>query len=133
MEKVKLQLTQGLSNSKPWKPNSDNILGNWDDYKEIQRLYGITVEEETEPPTDKSLVKKAVAINAEKESKQLPEAVNDEEKKRKEMLKKLFVFQKYRELREENALENWRRHCIEWNQVEELLSQKSGRVHCFSK
>lgn len=53
--------------------------------------------------------------------------MQDDQAKSKEWQDKLFIFQRYREVREEHALENWRRHSVEWSKVEQSIAKSCGR------
>jgi hypothetical protein len=115
----------GITNQNAWKPSKFNVLGQWEDYEEMERLHrpqeAILIEEE----------QKAV----EKEIKPIPQEIKlevdqisaEEEQKRKEWLEKLNVFQKYKEVREEHALDNWKRHSVEWLKVEHMVAKKAGK------
>ncbi|KAI8928440.1 MYCBP-associated protein family-domain-containing protein [Entophlyctis helioformis] len=46
---------------------------------------------------------------------------------RREWLNRLHIFQRYREVREEHALSNWKRHSVEWNRVEESVAKRSNK------
>lgn len=48
---------------------------------------------------------------------------------RKEWLSKLNIFQRYREVREQHALENWRRHSLEWHKIEQFVSKTVRKVY----
>jgi hypothetical protein len=50
-----------------------------------------------------------------------------EKQEKKEWLKKVHVFQRYMELRQERALSNWQRHSVEWNRIEQTISKQINR------
>jgi len=49
---------------------------------------------------------------------------NFEDKKKK---KQIHIFQKYCEVKERHALENWKRHSIEWSRMEDFIAKKLHR------
>ncbi|KAJ3067903.1 hypothetical protein HDU98_008904 [Podochytrium sp. JEL0797] len=57
----------------------------------------------------------------------LREVQERQAKERKRWLNRLYIFQKYRELREEHALRNWKRHSIQWNKVQRSIAKKSNK------
>jgi len=41
---------------------------------------------------------------------------------------KVKIMESYRDLRQERALANWQRHSLEWQMVEQRLSEKARKV-----
>lgn len=50
-----------------------------------------------------------------------------DEQIRTHLLSQMKIFQKYREIRQENALRNWKRHAVEWQKIEQGLAGKVGK------
>jgi hypothetical protein len=99
-------------------------LGQWEDYEEIERLHGLKVEEVVEEPKPE----KDEPVPIFQEIEHEVEHINlEEEQKRKDWLEKLNIFQRYKEVREEHALDNWKRHSIEWSKVEHIIARKAGK------
>ena len=98
-----------------------SILGNVEDFQEFEKLYApppIQVPKVTHPEPEPE---------PEPEPISLP-VLEDEQVQRREWLDKLHIFQRYREVREEHALANWKRHCIEWNKVEQTIAKSIQKV-----
>lgn len=57
------------------------------------------------------------------------EGAKKEREYRKDWLNRLHIFQRYRELREEHALANWKRHSVEWNRIEQHIAQSIDKVN----
>jgi hypothetical protein len=100
-------------------------LGEWDDFKRFERLY--SKEEAAEPEAE--IIKESVEEPIMTLDKIDVAEEKEAERKRQEWLDQLRIFEKYREVREQNALRNWQRHSIEWNRTERLIAKKSGKVY----
>ncbi|KAJ3242343.1 hypothetical protein HDU81_005096 [Chytriomyces hyalinus] len=74
----------------------------------------------------KARIADARRAEIEKEAK-LKEAHEREQLERKRWLERLYIFQKYREVREEHALRNWKRHSRQWARVERTLTKTSKK------
>ncbi|KAJ3033439.1 hypothetical protein HDV00_006346 [Rhizophlyctis rosea] len=115
------------------------LLGDADDFAEMERLFGsgakdasaVTAaaaaaeggvgEKKVTPPT----IKEQALAQQEKEKLELARRRQQEERTR--WLNQLHIFQRYREVREEHALRNWKRHSIQWNRMEEALAKRSHK------
>ncbi|KAJ3116804.1 hypothetical protein HDU96_008700 [Phlyctochytrium bullatum] len=61
--------------------------------------------------------------------KVLPEEEMEARKReeRKRFMNRLHIFQRYREMREEHALRNWKRHSVEWAKMERELAKQTKK------
>jgi hypothetical protein len=101
-------------------------LGNVEDYQEFEKLYADKHPEENVTPEEVQDAKPAVVAAPAVKAAPLNKAHVDSQ--RKEWLNKLHIFQRYREVREEHALENWRRHSVEWHKIEQHVSESVRKV-----
>ncbi|KAI9203527.1 MYCBP-associated protein family-domain-containing protein [Polychytrium aggregatum] len=115
------------------------LLGDTDDYLELERIYGSIdkpADQESQDDSAESVARdaepqksqKATTFATQQMSRRRSAALRAQQREeKKRWFKKLHIFQRYRELREEHALKNWRRHSIEWAKVEARLSNKSKK------
>ncbi|KAJ3198272.1 hypothetical protein HDU82_001252 [Entophlyctis luteolus] len=115
-----------------------SLLGDISDYEEMagQQSIGGTdpsakVPEAAQSPTANSVPAQDAAMEDlrrdELRLKRLASAQEKQMKERSRWLDRLYVFQRYRELREEHALRNWKRHSIQWSRVQRSLSKASQK------
>ncbi|EGF81875.1 hypothetical protein BATDEDRAFT_87286 [Batrachochytrium dendrobatidis JAM81] len=104
------------------------VLGDVDDFEEFDKLYSKSLpnlDEKADIIKNQELpITKHAEVNNENQKNDEKVSSNVEQTdERKEWLQKLHIFQKYREMREENALSNWKRHSIEWSRIEERIGK----------
>ncbi|KAL2918826.1 hypothetical protein HK105_201660 [Polyrhizophydium stewartii] len=137
---IPLALVRHNTQSGPAKDSSGSliehtVLGEIDDFEELDKIY-------SKPELETSGDDSAVTIEAPQGNrKQVKVAVNAQQRQsgraglrsaemtdeRREWLNRLHIFQRYREVREEHALSNWKRHSIEWNRVEESIAKRTSK------
>jgi len=109
-----------------------SLLGDPDDFEFMEKLYNhdndnennnkVLIEEEN---NDSSIIQN----NDSNVSNQVRSSGNffSENLEDKKKSRRLHIFQKYCELKEKHALENWKRHSIEWSKIEDYIAKKLHR------
>ncbi|KAH6574215.1 hypothetical protein BASA62_002534 [Batrachochytrium salamandrivorans] len=109
------------------------VLGDVDDYADFERMYSKLSEKAEEDgdaismePLVSSIVEQISTHEHELDGsiKANSQRITDE---RKDWIKQLHIFQQYREMREEHALSNWKHHSVEWNRIEQKISNSTGK------
>ncbi|KAI8898310.1 MYCBP-associated protein family-domain-containing protein [Globomyces pollinis-pini] len=105
-----------------------SILGDWDDFQEFEKRYKPPGELE---PVKISEIEQEEIRNSQKILQEIDHKINLQKKQemelRKERLNQMHIFQRYQDIREEHALQNWKRHSVEWNRMEQRLVSKSQK------
>lgn len=113
---------------------SHTLLGDIEDFEELSKQ-----EIESNPSLQISLMEKKNINNdiektpEEEKLKRIQEVEKEnqwkekEKQERKKWLRKLHIFQRYSEMREEKALRNWRRHSEIWNKMEQNITRKTSK------
>eukprot|EP00833_Pecoramyces_ruminatium_P005215 jgi/Orpsp1_1/1179247/evm.model.c7180000068601.2 len=110
-----------------------SLLGDPDDFEYMDKLYNHNNEEQDnndkkiieDVDNDSSLIQDKdnnMVHNVNTGSNFFNENLEDKKKK-----KQVHIFQKYCELKEKHALENWKRHSIEWSRIEDHIAKKLNR------
>ncbi|KAI8615306.1 MYCBP-associated protein family-domain-containing protein [Chytriomyces sp. MP71] len=125
---------KGPQKQKNGKYIEHTLLGDADDFEEMEGMLckPIDVEmkeiEEQEPTEDD--IRSAELVREEREKEERMRLAREKsERERKRWLDRLYIFQRYRELREEHALRNWKRHSLQWARIERALASKSKKPH----
>ncbi|KAJ3402860.1 hypothetical protein HDU80_004705 [Chytriomyces hyalinus] len=126
-----LNKTRGPKKEKSGKIIEYTVLGDAGDFEEMEEELGEKpVSTEDAPaaidPTEEARIADVRRAEIEKEAK-LKEVHEREQLERKRWLERLYIFQKYREVREEHALRNWKRHSRQWARVERTLTKTSKK------
>lgn len=115
------------------------ILGDKEDFEEMEKIYGQLgggeneggVENDDGAYHEKEQQALDLQRQAELEQEEMERrAIDSKERQkmeRRKWLNKLHIFQRYREVREEHALRNWKRHSIRWQIMERELSKNANK------
>ncbi|KAJ3176561.1 hypothetical protein HK101_010402 [Irineochytrium annulatum] len=135
---IPVSLLTGQSNAGPKRDKKGGIiphtiLGDVDDFLELEAKQkdseehhgadGLDKEEERREEEDRVLREQQREVE-----RRLEEAREKRRLERKRWLDRLHIFQRYRELREENALKNWKRHSVAWAKVERDISRNTSKT-----
>ncbi|ORX55358.1 hypothetical protein BCR36DRAFT_321391 [Piromyces finnis] len=111
-----------------------SLLGDPDDFEYMDKLYNNNDEEENQNNNNNNQL-----LKDEDSESSLQNKCNDNDKistsnyimseSREDRKKKnhIHIFQKYCEVKERHALENWKRHSIEWSKIEDNIAKKINR------
>ncbi|KAJ3405145.1 hypothetical protein HDV05_006731, partial [Chytridiales sp. JEL 0842] len=120
---------KGPQRDRDGKIREHTLLGDIEDFTEMDKLYGTPAAAE-EPTTTKHDNPQDHTNETDEERQKMEEQRLKEEEarekyrlERKRWLNRLHIFQRYREVREEHALRNWKRHSLVWQRVERELSK----------
>ncbi|KAJ3392218.1 hypothetical protein HDU92_008570 [Lobulomyces angularis] len=118
----------GPRKSKDGKILTHTLLGDADDYFELENLYlppDEKFEESEMTQKEKDELEQTKTSEFLLKKKIFEENKLREEKEREVWLNRIHIFQRYMEVRQEKALNNWKRHSVEWNRVEQLIAKKT--------
>lgn len=112
-----------------------SLLGDPDDFEYMEKLYNNNNDEEDNDPkkniieeedTESSLIQDNNNNKINHKVRTISNFGNEnlEERKKKNQI---HIFQKYCEVKERHALENWKRHSIEWSKIEDHIAKKINR------
>ncbi|KAI9004247.1 MYCBP-associated protein family-domain-containing protein [Gaertneriomyces semiglobifer] len=119
---------RGPSRAGRGKIVAHTILGDAEEFEQMERLYGDgTQEEENLDENEEAHVVAEKEAESTKQLKALEESQRRQEEERKVWLGQLHIFQRYKEVREEHALKNWQRHSVQWSKVEQKLAKRSSK------
>ncbi|KAI9329428.1 MYCBP-associated protein family-domain-containing protein [Obelidium mucronatum] len=124
--------TKGPKKQKDGKLIEYTLLGDAEDFEAMEEELGEkTPDKSIDQPKALLEQQQIQAMEAQKEEQARAERLRLAHEKqiieRKRWLNRLYIFQKYREVREEHALRNWKRHSIQWNRVQRAVSKKSNK------
>ncbi|KAJ3026752.1 UNVERIFIED_CONTAM: hypothetical protein HDU68_005140 [Siphonaria sp. JEL0065] len=128
--------SKGPKKQKDGKLIEYTLLGDAQDFEEMEVEFGEKVPgnlDKTAKDASKALLEQQQVqqLATEREEQARLERLKLTHEKqvieRKRWLNRLYIFQKYREVREEHALRNWKRHSIQWNRVQRAVSKKSNK------
>ncbi|KAJ3049745.1 hypothetical protein HK097_009303, partial [Rhizophlyctis rosea] len=113
------------------------LLGDADDFAEMERLYSTATKDDSASAAvaaeggdgEKKVTLPTIEEQAlaQQEKEKVERARRRQQEERLRWLNQLHIFQRYREVREEHALRNWKRHSVEWNRMEEALAKRSSK------
>jgi len=108
-----------------------SLLGDPDDFEYMEKLYNNNQEDHeknnniVEEDESESLIQDNDNTNTHKNT--IINNFTNENLEDKKKKKQIHIFQKYCEVKERHALENWKRHSIEWSKIEEHIAKKINR------
>jgi hypothetical protein len=127
------QTAKGPQRDRDGKIREHTLLGDIDDFDEMDRIYGMPsapAGESDDVEHDENLDE----TETDEERAKLEEMRRKEEEarekqrlERKRWLNRLHIFQRYREVREEHALRNWKRHSFQWQKIEREISKNVSK------